>query len=166
LGILRFLESIKFSGNHKIPKSQNQKLISYFLLPISDHRLKKTTMNTQTVLLLILVGLAAGALSGMVGIGGGIIIVPALVYILGFSQLQAQGTSLGLLLLPVGILAVMNYYKQGYIDIKVVAIMCISFIIGGWLGSKFTLSIPQEIVKKIFAIVLLLVAGKMLFLDK
>jgi hypothetical protein len=108
LGILRFLERITFSGNHKIPKSQNQKLISCFLLPTSDSSLTKTTMNTQTVLLLILVGLAAGALSGMVGIGGGIIIVPALVYILGFSQLQAQGTSLGLLLLPVGILAVMN----------------------------------------------------------
>jgi uncharacterized membrane protein YfcA len=123
-------------------------------------------MNIQTVLLLILVGLAAGALSGMVGIGGGIIIVPALVYILGFSQLQAQGTSLGLLLLPVGILAVMNYYKQGYIDIKVVAIMCASFIIGGWLGSKFSLTIPQETVKKIFAVVLLLVAGKMLLFDK
>lgn len=123
-------------------------------------------MNIQTVLLLILVGLAAGALSGMVGVGGGIIIVPALVFFLGFSQLQAQGTSLGLLLLPAGIFAVMNYYKQGYIDVKVVGIMCIAFMIGGWLGSKFTLSISQETVKKIFAIVLLLVAGKMLLLDK
>lgn len=123
-------------------------------------------MNIQTVLLLILVGLAAGALSGMVGVGGGIIIVPALVFFLGFSQLQAQGTSLGLLLLPAGIFAVMNYYKQGYIDVKVVGIMCVAFMIGGWLGSKFTLSIPQETVKKIFAIVLLLVAGKMLLLDK
>jgi uncharacterized membrane protein YfcA len=136
---------------------------SYLLLPAST---KNNNMNLQTVLLLILVGLAAGALSGMVGIGGGIIIVPALVFILGFSQLQAQGTSLGLLLLPVGILAVLNYYKQGYIDVKVVGIMCVSFVLGGWLGSKFSLSIPQEMVKKIFAIVLLLVAGKMLFLDK
>jgi uncharacterized membrane protein YfcA len=123
-------------------------------------------MNLQTVLLLIIVGLAAGALSGMVGVGGGIIIVPALVYILGFSQLKAQGTSLGLLLLPAGVLAVLNYYKQGYIDVKVVAIMCVSFMLGGWLGSKFSLSIPQETVKKIFAIVLLLVGCKMLFLDK
>ena len=123
-------------------------------------------MTTQTVLLLILIGLAAGVLSGMIGIGGGIIIVPALVYVLGFSQQQAQGTSLGLLLLPVGILAVLNYYKQGYIDIKVVGIMCITFVLGGWLGSKISLSLPQETVKKIFAVVLLLVAGKMLFLDK
>ena len=123
-------------------------------------------MDVQTILLLVLVGLAAGALSGMVGVGGGIIIVPALVYILGFSQFQAQGTSLGLLLLPVGFLAVMNYYKKGYIDIKVVGIMCVAFVIGGYLGSKFTLSLPQEMVKKIFAVILLLVAGKMLFLDK
>jgi uncharacterized membrane protein YfcA len=127
---------------------------------------KPAVMTTQTVLLLVLIGLAAGVLSGMIGIGGGIIIVPALVYVLGFSQQQAQGTSLGLLLLPVGILAVLNYYKQGYIDIKVVGIMCITFVLGGWLGSKISLSLPQETVKKIFAVVLLLVAGKMLFLDK
>jgi uncharacterized protein len=123
-------------------------------------------MTTQTVLLLIMVGLAAGILSGMVGVGGGIIIVPFLVYALGFTQLQAQGTSLGLLLLPVGILAVLNYYKAGHIDVKVVGIMCVAFVAGGWLGSKFSLSMPQETVKKIFAVVLLLVAGKMLFVDK
>jgi len=123
-------------------------------------------MNIQTLLLLAIIGLAAGVLSGMIGIGGGIIIVPALVLILGFTQQQAQGTSLGLLLLPVGILAVLNYYKQGYIDVKVVAIMSVTFILGGWLGSKLSLSLPQETVKKIFAAVLLLIAGKMLFIDK
>jgi len=123
-------------------------------------------MTMQTVILLIIVGLAAGVLSGMIGIGGGIIIVPALVYILGFSQKEAQGTSLGLLLLPVGILAVLNYYKAGFIDVKVVGIMCIAFVLGGWLGSKFAISIPQETIKKIFAVVLILVAGKMLLLDK
>jgi hypothetical protein len=127
---------------------------------------KSAKMTTQTVLLLVLIGLAAGVLSGMIGIGGGIIIVPALVFVLGFTQKEAQGTSLGLLLLPVGILAVLNYYKEGYINIKVVAIMCVSFVLGGWLGSKLSLSLPQETVKKIFAVVLLLVAGKMLFFDK
>lgn len=127
---------------------------------------KSAKMTTQTVLMLVLIGLAAGVLSGMIGIGGGIIIVPALVFVLGFTQKEAQGTSLGLLLLPVGILAVLNYYKEGYIDIKVVAIMCVSFVLGGWLGSKISLSLPQETVKKIFAVVLLLVAGKMLFFDK
>jgi len=123
-------------------------------------------MTIQTILLLAIIGLAAGILSGMIGIGGGIIIVPALVFVLGFTQQQAQGTSLGLLLLPVGILAVMNYYKQGYIDVKVVTIMCITFVAGGWLGSKIALSLPQETVKKIFAVILILVAFKMLFLDK
>jgi uncharacterized membrane protein YfcA len=123
-------------------------------------------MTIQTILLLAIIGLAAGILSGMIGIGGGIIIVPALVFVLGFTQQQAQGTSLGLLLLPVGILAVMNYYKQGFIDIKVVGIMCATFILGGWLGSKIALSLPQETVKKIFAVVLIIVAVKMLFFDK
>jgi uncharacterized membrane protein YfcA len=123
-------------------------------------------MTMQTVILLAVIGLAAGILSGLIGIGGGIIIVPALVFVLGFSQQQAQGTSLGLLLLPVGILAVMNYYQKGFIDVKVVGIMCITFVLGGWLGSKLAISLPQETIKKVFAIVLLLVAIKMLFLDK
>ena len=123
-------------------------------------------MTIQTILLLAIIGLAAGILSGMIGIGGGIIIVPALVFVLGFSQQQAQGTSLGLLLLPVGILAVLNYYKQGFIDVKVVGIMCATFILGGWLGSKIALSLPQETVKKIFAVILIVVAVKMLFFDK
>jgi hypothetical protein len=123
-------------------------------------------MSIQTVLLVVLVGLAAGILSGLVGIGGGIIIVPALVFLLGFSQHQAQGTSLGILLLPAGIFAVINYYKQGYIDLKVVFILFIGFIIGGYLGSKISLNLSEAVVKKIFAVVLLAIAGKMLFLDK
>ncbi|MEP6749830.1 MAG: sulfite exporter TauE/SafE family protein [Bacteroidota bacterium] len=123
-------------------------------------------MSIQTIFLLAIIGLAAGVLSGMIGIGGGIIIVPALVFILGFSQQQAQGTSLGLLLLPVGILAVMNYYKQGYIDIKVVGIMSVTFVLGGWLGSRLSLSVSQETVKKVFALLLIIVAAKMLFFDK
>ena len=122
-------------------------------------------MNIETVVLLIIVGLAAGVLSGMVGVGGGIIVVPALVIFLGFSQHQAQGTSLGLLLLPVGILAVMNYYNKGYIDIKVVAIMSIAFVLGGWLGSKLSLSLAQDTVKKIFAIVLFYTAFRMMGWD-
>ena len=123
-------------------------------------------MTVQIILLLIAIGLAAGILSGLVGVGGGIIIVPALVFFLGFTQQQAQGTSLGLLLLPAGILAVINYYKKGYVDFKVVLVMFVAFVIGGWLGSKLSLSLTQETVKKVFAVILILVAGKMLFLDK
>jgi len=122
-------------------------------------------MNAETILVLILVGLAAGTLSGLVGVGGGIIVVPALVFFLGFTQHQAQGTSLGLLLLPVGILAVINYYNKGYIDLKVVGIMCIAFVLGGWLGSKLALTISQDTVKKIFAVLLFYTAFKMLGWD-
>ena len=92
-------------------------------------------MTTELVITLLLIGLAAGVLSGLVGVGGGLIIVPALIFFLGYTQHQAQGTSLGLLLLPVGILAVMNYYNKGQIDVKVVAgnehRLCI-----GWLAGK------------------------------
>src|ERR1035437_9399695 len=125
-------------------------------------------MSMQTILLLILIGIAAGALSGLVGIGGGIIIVPALIYLLAFSQKQAQGTSLAILLLPIGILAVLNYYKDPnvHLDIKVVALISLGFLAGSYYGSKIALSLPQETVKKIFAIVLLLIAFKMLFIDK
>ena len=122
-------------------------------------------MTTETILILIVIGLAAGTLSGLVGVGGGIIIVPALVFFLGFSQTAAQGTSLGLLLLPAGILAVINYYKQGFIDLKVVGIMCAAFVLGGWVGSKLALSLSQEVVKKIFAVVLFYTAFKMMGWD-
>jgi len=122
-------------------------------------------MTVETMLVLVVVGLAAGILSGLVGVGGGIIIVPALIFFLGFSQLQAQGTSLGLLLLPIGIFAVINYYKSGYIDLKVVGIMCLAFVAGGWIGSKLALRMNEEVVKKIFAIVLFYTAFKMLHWD-
>jgi uncharacterized protein len=125
---------------------------------------KKISMSI--LLILLIVGLLAGMLSGLVGVGGGLIIVPALVYFIGFSQHEAQGTSLGLLLLPAGILAVLQYYKQGDVDLKVVAILAVGFLAGGYFGSKWALSLPQDTVKKIFAIFMLIVALKMLFLDK
>lgn len=123
-------------------------------------------MDTTLILTILIIGLFAGVLSGMVGVGGGIIIVPALVFFLGFSQHTAQGTSLGLLLLPAGILAVLNYYKAGHVDIKVVGLLAISFIVGGYLGSKWSLSLPQDTVKKIFAIFLFYTAFKMIGWEK
>ena len=122
-------------------------------------------MDIQSVLIVILTGIAAGMLSGLVGIGGGLVIVPALVYFLGFSQHTAQGTSLMMILLPVGVLAVINYYKQGYVDMKVVWLLAIGFIVGGYFGSKIAISLPQETVKKIFAVLMILVAVKMIFFD-
>ncbi|MGL6266574.1 MAG: sulfite exporter TauE/SafE family protein [Chitinophagaceae bacterium] len=123
-------------------------------------------MTTETIIIIILTGLAAGILGGMVGIGGGIIIVPALVYFLAFSQHQAQGTSLALMLFPVGILGVINYYKKGYVDFRYAGLLAIGFVLGSYLGSKFSLSLPQLAVKKIFAVIMLIVALKMLLIDK
>lgn len=128
--------------------------------------IKTKTMDTQTILIIIIVGVAAGMLSGLVGVGGGIIIVPSLVYFIGFSQKTAQGTSLALILLPVGILAVLQYYKQGHIDFKIVGLLAIGFLAGSFFGSKIALSLPQDIVKKIFAALMIIVAVKMLFFDK
>lgn len=122
-------------------------------------------MSGQIVFILIIIGLIAGMLSGMIGVGGGIVIVPALMFFVGFTQKEAQGTSLGLLLLPIGILAVMNYYNKGLIDIKVVLIMAIGFLLGGFLGSKIALAISEAALKKIFAIVLFYTAFKMLGFD-
>lgn len=120
----------------------------------------------QAIIVLLLVGLAAGILGGLVGVGGGIIIVPSLIYFLGFSQKQAQGTSLGILLLPVGILGVLEYYKAGYVDMRTVWLVSIGFLAGSYFGSKIALSLSQETVKKIFAVLMILIALKMLFIDK
>jgi uncharacterized protein len=123
-------------------------------------------MSIQTVITLILVGLAAGMLSGLVGVGGGIVIVPALVLLFHFTQKNAQGTSLGIMMLPVGILAVIQYYRQGHVDFKIVGLIATGFVVGGLLGSKLALSLPDDVVKKIFAVFMLLMACKMLFFDK
>lgn len=128
--------------------------------------IKKKEMDIQIILIIILVGIAAGMLSGLVGVGGGIIIVPSLVYFIGFSQKTAQGTSLGLILLPVGILGIMQYYKQGHVDFKVVGILAIGFLAGSYFGSKIALSISQETLKKVFAVLMIIIAIKMLFFDK
>lgn len=127
---------------------------------------KKKNMEIQIILVVILIGIIAGMLSGLVGIGGGLVIVPALVYFLGMSQHSAQGTSLALILLPVGILAVLSYYKQGHVDVKIVGLLAIGFVAGGYFGSKLALSLPHETVKKLFAVLMILVAFKMLFFDK
>ena len=122
-------------------------------------------MDIQTILIIVLVGIAAGMLGGLVGVGGGIIIVPALVYFLGVSQKDAQGTSLGLIMLPVGILGVLQYYKQGHVDFRIVGILAVGFLIGSFFGSKIALGLPEASVKKIFAVLLIIIAIKMIFFD-
>lgn len=107
--------------------------------------------------------MCAGLLSGFVGVGGGMIIVPALVFFLGYTQHLAQGTSLAMMLPPIGILAVYNYYQTGNTNIKAALIISASFFIGAYLGSKFSLSLDEKVVKKIFGVVMLLASLKMLF---
>jgi hypothetical protein len=117
----------------------------------------------EKIIILLIIGLAAGIFSGLLGIGGGLIIIPLLVMLLGFSQHQAQGTSLGLLLPPVGVLAVLNYYRAGYVDIKAAFIMVITFLIGSYLSSLFAVQLSENIIKKIFAVFLLAYSIKLFF---
>ena len=115
------------------------------------------------IIILLLIGLVAGVASGFLGIGGGIFVIPALVLFLNYSQKSAQGTSLGLLLPPIGILAVINYHKAGYIDLKAVGIMIITFLIGSYFSSKIAVELPESIIKKVFAVFLLFYAVKLFF---
>lgn len=123
-------------------------------------------MDTTTILLLLIIGVFAGMLSGLVGVGGGIIIVPCLVYFLAVGQKQAQGTSLAVLCLPVVIVGVINYYKKGQVNLNYVPLIALGFLVGGYWGSKIALRINDATLKKIFAILLMLISLKMLFLDK
>jgi len=128
-------------------------------------------MPVSELILIIGIGLLAGVLSGLVGIGGGIVLVPALVYFLKYSQHQAQGTSLGVLMLPVVFLGFYQYYKyaqaQGTpIDLKVVGLLAVGFILGGLLGGKIATRIDGELMKKIFAVLMLYSAVKLLHWDQ
>jgi len=123
-------------------------------------------MSLHVIIILLVIGLAAGILGGLIGVGGGIIIVPSLIYFLGFSQKEASGTSLGILLLPVGILGVLQFYKAGYIDMRTVWLVSFGFLVGSYFGSKIALRFSQETVRKIFAVVMILIALKMIFVDK
>jgi uncharacterized membrane protein YfcA len=122
-------------------------------------------MEVSTLVILIIIGLFAGIMSGFVGIGGGIVIVPALIYILGFTQFQAQGMSITLMLPPLGIMAFMNYYNQGHItktSIIYTSIMAAFFLIGGYFGSKWALKLPENLVKLIFGLILMYVSIRMI----
>jgi uncharacterized membrane protein YfcA len=119
-------------------------------------------MSTSILLALIVIGIITGIMAGMLGIGGAIIMIPALVFLMGLSQQTAQGTSLAVMLPPVGIIAAYNYYKAGQVNIRFAIILALFFLVGSYFGSKMALNIPQQALKKIFGILLLLVAAKML----
>jgi uncharacterized protein len=112
--------------------------------------------------LYLLLGLVAGILSGLIGIGGGVIIVPALVFIFGLSQHQAQGTTLALLIPPIGILAAWTYYKEGYVDLRIAALVAAGFIVGSLFGAKFANALSNVVLEKVFGVALLLIALKMI----
>lgn len=122
-------------------------------------------MTISTIITLIIIGLLAGILSGLVGVGGGIIMVPLFIFFLGLSQHNAQGLSLAVMLPPVTFLAVYNYHKAGggSIDWRVALIVAVLFIIGGFIGSKIAIQIDQRFLKKIFGFVMLIVAIKLIF---
>ena len=131
---------------------------------------QKHIMTTQLIITALLIGLAAGMLSGLVGVGGGIIMVPALVFFMNYTQHQAQGTSLAVLTLPVVIIASIYYYYQCQklgtpIDLKVVGVLAVGFLVGGYFGSKLALAVNQDALKKIFAVILFYTAIKMLDWD-
>jgi len=120
-------------------------------------------MTVTQIILLAIIGLIAGIFSGSLGVGGAIIVIPALVFFLGLSQHQAQGTSLAFMIPPVTLLAVINYWKQGYVNWKFALILALMFFIGAYIGSTISVNIPEKILKKMFGGLLLFVAARMIF---
>jgi uncharacterized membrane protein YfcA len=123
-------------------------------------------MSIGYVLGIILIGVFAGVLSSMVGIGGGIVIVPSLVLLLGLSQHTAQGTTLAMLSFPVSLVAAWTYTKKGMVDWKIAMILCIGFVIGGYFGSRLAVNVPTQTIKKVFAVIMIFIAVKYLFFEK
>lgn len=120
-------------------------------------------MSLNEILILIALGILAGFISGSLGVGGGIIIVPGLVFFLGLSQHEAQGISLGMMLAPIGLVAFINYYKVGYVNIKYSILLLALFFIGSYLGSRMAIQLPAATLKKIFGILMLIAGVRMIF---
>jgi uncharacterized membrane protein YfcA len=118
-------------------------------------------MSWITFFILVGIGLSAGLLGGMVGLGGGIILIPGLVIFLAMDQRTAQGTSLAIMLPPIGLLAAFNYYRQGFVNMKYAIVIALVFMIGSYFGSKIALNVSPATMKKIFPVVLVAVAAKM-----
>ncbi len=117
----------------------------------------------MSIITCLIIGLSVGVLSGILGLGGGIFLIPALVYFFKMTQQQAQGTSLAIMIPPVGILAAMTYYKQGHIDIKIAALIALGFVLGGYVGAKLGVNLPNIMLRKIFGVTMLLISLKMIF---
>ena len=120
-------------------------------------------MSTTAIAGGLALGILVGAISGLIGIGGGAFLIPALVYFYGMSQIKAQGTSVATLLLPIGVLAFWTYYKAGHVDFKLAMLIAIGFAGGGWLGGAWAQHLSEHALRKGFAILLALLAAKMFF---
>ena len=114
-------------------------------------------------LIMVVVGLVAGILGGMLGIGGGVIIIPALIYIFGMSQQMSQGTTLALMLPPIGALAAYVYWKNGFVNWQAAGLICLGFVIGGYFGAKIAMSCPTALLKKLFGVLLLIISLQLIF---
>ena len=120
-------------------------------------------MKVNEIVLLLVIGLLAGIVSGTLGVGGGIVIVPALIFFMGFSQHMAQGTSLVFMLPPIGVFAAYTYYKKDFVNLKYALILLFAFVLGAYLGSLFSVNINDKILRKIFGVFMIVVALKMIF---
>jgi uncharacterized protein len=118
------------------------------------------------ILPFVLLGLAAGVLSGLLGIGGAVVILPALVYIFGFPQHRAEGTTLALMVPPIGILAVMPFFKRGLVDVRAAAFICVGFLLGGLIGGRLAVGFSGIVLQKLFGVLLLALAARMLLWGK
>ncbi len=119
-------------------------------------------MSLNEVIVLILIGLSAGIVSGLLGVGGAIIIVPALIFFVGLTQHQAQGTSLTILLFPIGFLAFWNYYKQGYVNFKIAVVVMLAFFIGGYFGSLLAVRVPERVLRIAFGVLIIVMGLRMI----
>jgi len=111
----------------------------------------------------VILGIVIGGVSGLVGVGGGAFLIPALVYFYGMTQIKAQGTSLATLLLPIGIFAFWTYYKAGHVDFKLAMLVSLGFAAGGWLGGMWAQQLSDNVLRKGFAVLLVLLAAKLAF---
>ena len=120
-------------------------------------------MDMNSIIVYILIGLMAGTVSGLIGIGGGVVVVPALC-LLGWSQHRAQGTTLAMLIPPIGILAAYTYYRQGHVNLKVAALLCLGFFFGGFLGARLATALPALMLRRVFGVAMLVIALRMILL--
>ena len=117
----------------------------------------------MNVLFCLTIGAVVGIVSGTIGIGGGIVLVPALVFLFGLSQHQAQGTTLALMVPPIGLLAAWTYYKHGFVDLRIAGLICLGFFFGGLVGARLATALSETVLTKVFGVALLLIAVKMIF---